>query len=144
MARELQARNIPLSVVVYPWPAQIAHDSVDSRQVRIWREWCEGKCNRFVDLFPAFFAIKEQCPTLQPGCWYLSHFIFGDTHYNSAGDAVVAKVIAKSLEKRPGLKKHQAKGMIRIRARVHAEKLCFLKTSYQGTSKPCPHPVKQP
>ncbi len=108
--RELQARNIPLSVVVYPWPAQIAHDSVDSRQVRIWREWCEGKCNRFVDLFPAFFAIKEQCPTLQPGCWYLSHFIFGDTHYNSAGDAVVAKVIAKSLEKRPGLKRASGEG----------------------------------
>jgi len=99
--RELQQRNIPLSVVVYPWPAQIAHDTVDSRQVKIWREWCQGKCKRFVDLFPAFFAIKEQCPPLQPGCWYLSHFIFGDTHYNSAGDEVVADEISKSLEKTP-------------------------------------------
>jgi hypothetical protein len=99
--RELQQRNISLSVVVYPWPAQIAHDTVDSRQVQIWRQWCDGKCNRFVTLFPAFFAIKDQCPPLQPGCWYLSHFIFGDTHYNSAGDAVVADAISKSLEEKP-------------------------------------------
>jgi hypothetical protein len=99
--RELKERNIPISVVVYPWPAQIAHDTVDSQQVRIWREWCEGKCKRFVTLFPAFFAIKDQCPRTQPGCWYLSHFIFGDTHYNSAGDAVVAKVISESLEQAP-------------------------------------------
>ena len=101
---ELQERNIPLSVVVYPWPAQIAHDKVDSREVRIWRDWCQGKCKRFVTLFPAFFAIKEQCPPLQPGCWYLSHFIFGDTHYNSAGDAVVAEVVGKSLAETPVLR----------------------------------------
>ena len=95
--RELQQRNIPVTVVVYPWPAQLAHDTVDSRQVRIWRDWCDGKCKRFVNLFPAFFTIKQQCPKLQPGCWYLSHFLFGDTHYNSAGDAVVANAIGKSL-----------------------------------------------
>ncbi len=108
--RELQQRNIPLSVVVYPWPAQIAHDSTDSRQVRIWRDWCEGKCKRFVTLFPAFFAIKEQCPRLQQGCWYLSHFIFGDTHYNSAGDAVVAEVISKALADAPPARKENRSG----------------------------------
>jgi hypothetical protein len=102
---ELQERNIPLSVVVYPWPAQIAHDRVDSRQVRIWRDWCQGKCKRFVTLFPAFFAIKDQCSPFQPGCWYLSHFIFGDTHYNSAGDAVVAEEISKSLAETPASKR---------------------------------------
>lgn len=99
--QELAKRNIPISVVVYPWPAQLAHDSVDSRQVRIWREWCDGKCRRFVSLFPAFLAVKEQCPRTQPGCWYLSHFIFGDTHYNSVGDAIVADVISNSLAKKP-------------------------------------------
>ena len=106
--RELQQRNIPVTVVVYPWPAQLAHDRVDSRQVRIWRDWCDGKCKRFVNLFPAFFAIKDQCPPLQPGCWYLSHFLFGDTHYNSAGDAVVADAIGKSLEETPVKKLNSA------------------------------------
>ena len=102
--QELQRRNIPISVVVYPWPAQLAHDTVDSRDVRIWREWCEGKCKRFITVFPAFFAIRESCPRLQPGCWYLSHFLFGDTHYNSAGDAVVADVIDKALTHNPPVK----------------------------------------
>ncbi len=102
--QELQKRNIPISVVVYPWPAQIAHDTVDSRQVRIWRDWCEGKCKRFVTLFPAFFAVKEQCSKTQPGCWYLSHFIFGDTHFNSTGDALAARVISRSLEETPAAK----------------------------------------
>ncbi|HUI84758.1 MAG TPA: hypothetical protein VL240_11065 [Candidatus Binatia bacterium] len=108
LGHELEQRNIPISVVVYPWPAQLAHDVVDSRQVRIWREWCEGRCKRFVTLFPAFFAIKQQCPRFQPGCWYLSHFIFGDTHYNSAGDAIAADVISRSLIASPPEKKTPA------------------------------------
>jgi len=103
--QELQKRNIPISVVVYPWPGQIAHDTADSRQVGIWRDWCEGKCKRFITLFPAFFAVRQQCPKIQPGCWYLSHFIFGDTHYNSPGDALVASVIGRSLEETPPAKR---------------------------------------
>lgn len=99
--QELAARKIPISVVVYPWPNQIVHDSADSRQVRIWREWCEGKCRRFVSLFPAFFAVKAQCPRLEPGCWYLDYFIFGDIHYNSAGNAMVADAVTKSLTATP-------------------------------------------
>ncbi len=105
---ELKERNIPLTVVVYPWPAQLAHDSVDSRQVRIWSDWCQGKCKRFITLFPEFFAVKEQCPRTQPGCWYLSHFIFGDTHFNSEGDAIVADVISKSLTENPPVKREAA------------------------------------
>jgi hypothetical protein len=103
--QELKERNIPISVVVYPWPAQLAHDTVDSREVRIWQDWCEGKCKRFVTLFPAFFAVKNDCPRSQPGCWYLTHFIFGDTHYNSAGDAVVANVIGNALLQNPVAKR---------------------------------------
>jgi len=108
--QDLQKRNIPLSIVVYPWPAQLAHDNVDSRQVQIWRAWCEGKCKRFISLFPAFFAVKEDCPKSQPGCWYLSHFIFGDTHYNSVGDALAAQVISQSLEQIPAQKREMPVG----------------------------------
>jgi hypothetical protein len=96
--RELHQHNIPISVVVYPYPAQLVHDSAESRQVRLWRDWCEGKCKAFISVFPAFFAVKDQCPPSQPGCWYLSHFIFGDFHYNRVGNAVVADAVVKSLE----------------------------------------------
>lgn len=107
--RELQARNIPLSVVVDPWPAQLAHDSVDSRQVRIWQEWCQGRCKRFVTMFPAFFAVKDSCSRMQPGCWYLNYFLFGDTHYNSAGDAIVAGVLVQSLTDLPPAKRETSR-----------------------------------
>jgi hypothetical protein len=103
--QELRKRNIPLSVVVYPWPAQIAHDTMDSRQVRMWSDWCAGKCKRFLSLFPAFFAVKEQCPKSRPGCWYLNEFIFGDEHYNTPGNALVANAVGTSLEENPPVKR---------------------------------------
>ena len=102
--QELEKHNIPISVVVYPFPAQLVHDTPDSRHVRIWREWCEGKCKRFISVFPAFFAVKDQCPRSQPGCWYLKLFIFGDMHYTAAGDALVADAVTKSLTEDPPVK----------------------------------------
>jgi hypothetical protein len=105
--QELEKRNIPISVVVYPWPAQLAYDTVESRQVRIWREWCAGKCKRFISLFPAFFAVKDQCPRSQPGCWYLDYFIFGDVHFNAAGNALVADAVSDSLRQEQPSKRPQ-------------------------------------
>ena len=103
--QELEKRNIPISVVVFPYPAQIAYDTSESRHVRIWREWCEGKCKRFISVFPAFFAAKDQCPRSQPDCWYQSLFTVGDTHYNAAGNALVADTVAKSLAGDPPIKR---------------------------------------
>lgn len=101
---ELKQRGIPLSVVVYPWPAQLVHDSENSRQVEIWRDWCAGKCKRFISVFPAFFAAKNSCPWDQPGCWYEKYFIFGDIHYNASGHAIVARVLSQNLEELPPTK----------------------------------------
>lgn len=102
--QQLAKQHIPISIVVYPWPAQIVHDTANSRQVGIWRDWCEGKCQRFLSLFPAFLAVKAQCPRNEPGCWYLSQFVFGDLHYSSAGNALVADALIKSLETLPPTK----------------------------------------
>jgi hypothetical protein len=101
---ELEKRNIPISVVVYPWPAQVVHDTADSRQVTIWRDWCAGKCKRFISLFPSFLAVRDQCPRSEPGCWYISQFIFGDTHYSVAGNNLVAAAMIPSLEAIPPAK----------------------------------------
>jgi hypothetical protein len=98
---ELKKRDIPITIVVYPWPAQLIHDNVESKQVRIWREWCENKCKRFTSLFPDFFAHKDQCSGIWPGCWYLRYFIFGDIHYNANGNALVADSVIHSLENTP-------------------------------------------
>ena len=55
-------------------------------------------------MFPAFLGVKDQCPRSAPGCWYLSHFIFGDFHYNAAGNALVADAVINSLETAPPAK----------------------------------------
>ncbi len=102
----LQERGIPISVVVYPWPAQVAHDTVDSRQVKMWRDWCTGKCNRFITVFPDFFAVKDACPPGRTGCWYMQDFIFGDEHYSRVGNALVAGAVGKSLEANPPVKRN--------------------------------------
>jgi hypothetical protein len=99
--QELQRHNVPISVVVYPYPGQVLHDTVDSRQVLIWREWCEGRCRRFISLFPQFLTVKQQCPQSQPGCWYINNFIFGDFHYNANGNATVADAVIWSLNEDP-------------------------------------------
>ena len=106
--QELEKRNIPISVVIYPHPAQLVHDTADSRQVRIFRDWCGGKCKRFVSLFPAFLAVKDQCPRSQPGCWYPRLFIFGDWHYNATGNALVADAVIDSLAEDPPTKRRLA------------------------------------
>ena len=102
--QELRQHGIPLTVVVYPYPSQLVHDSVNSRQVTLWRDWCAGRCKRFVTLYPEFFAIKDACPPTAPGCWYLKYFIFGDMHYNATGNALVADVVVKSLTETPPVK----------------------------------------
>jgi hypothetical protein len=93
-------------VVVYPWPAQMVHDTADSRQVTIWRDWCNGKCKRFVSVFPEFFEVKNGCTHGQPGCWYMQDFLFGDEHYSAAGNALVAGAVGKSLGTNPPVKRN--------------------------------------
>ena len=92
LADLLRARGIALSVVVYPWPTQLAHDDRESRQVKIWREFCAKNCKAFVDLFPALFAQKDAHPD-----WYQRLFIDGDFHFNAAGNRLIYEEVVKQL-----------------------------------------------
>jgi hypothetical protein len=81
-----QALHIPLSVGVYPWPQQLLYDKEESRQVTIWRDWCERKCRRFFNHFPVFFAYKSQHPDFMHEL-----FIWGDSHYTALGNEIFAR-----------------------------------------------------
>jgi hypothetical protein len=80
--------GIRLSVGVYPWPGQILHDRSDSRHVKIWREFCEARCARFYDSFPAFFAyagrVGKQVAVEQL-------YIKGDVHHSAEGARLIAE-----------------------------------------------------
>jgi hypothetical protein len=78
--------GIPISVGVYPWPQQLSYDDVESRQVAVWRKWCEHKCRRFYNHFPTLFEYKREHPD-----FLRELFIRGDVHYNPFGNEVIAR-----------------------------------------------------
>jgi hypothetical protein len=88
----LAARNIPLTIVVYPWAQQLAQGDRDSRQVSLWREFCEGRCKEFINLFPVFFAAAEADKD-----WYEHLFILGDDHFSAAGNRLMFRELARHL-----------------------------------------------
>lgn len=81
----LSSKGVALSVGVYPWPQQLLYDEENSRQARIWREWCAGKCARFFDHFPVFHRYKETHPD-----FLRDLYIWADCHFNANGDRLLA------------------------------------------------------
>jgi hypothetical protein len=92
LADLLRQRAIPLTVVVHPWPIQLAFEDRDSRQVAIWREFCKTNCKAFIDLFPAMFAEKDAHAD-----WYDRLFLPGDFHYSAYGNQVVFRELSRHL-----------------------------------------------
>ena len=92
LADLLRARHIPLTIVVYPWPLHLALDDRDSRQAKIWREFCLSNCKEFIDLFPTYFAVKDMHED-----WYRRLFVYGDTHPSVAGHKLIFENLARHL-----------------------------------------------
>jgi hypothetical protein len=88
----LAARNIPLTIVVYPWAQQLAQGDRDSREVSLWHEFCQGRCKEFINLFPVFFAATEADKD-----WYEHLFILGDDHFSAAGNRLMFRELARHL-----------------------------------------------
>lgn len=84
----LKKNNIKLSIAVYPWPAQLVYDNVDSDQVKIWRKFCEGKCYRFIDNFVPFFSFLDKTDPKKVVDTYYHHH---DAHFNKKGHEILAR-----------------------------------------------------
>lgn len=88
----LKSHGIKMSLGVYPWPAQLLHDSEDSLQVRVWREFCRRKCERFYDTFPDFFEYKNKYGAVAA----VNMLYFpGDIHLNELGNSTLEKSLKK-------------------------------------------------
>jgi hypothetical protein len=81
LADLLAAHHIPLTVAVYPWPVQLAQNDRDSREIKVWRDFCRNNCKAFINLYPDIFAAKDAHPD-----WYERYFFFGDDHYSAEGN----------------------------------------------------------
>lgn len=87
LADFLRGKNIPLTVVVYPWPAQIRRGREDSRVVTEWRDWADKRGVRFLSLFPLFLRAGPAEEVIQ------KYYHSGDSHWNADGNALVANYL---------------------------------------------------
>ena len=92
-----EKNNIRLSVGVYPWPGQILHDIEESRQVKIWRNFCVGKCANFYNSFPTFFGLAGSSGRE----WVIrNYFFYDDMHFNENGNRLIASDFLKGYRSR--------------------------------------------
>jgi hypothetical protein len=92
LADLLRQHRIALTVAVYPWPLQLERDDRESRQVRIWQDFCARYGARFVNMFPAFFAIKDAHPD-----WRERLYIPRDVHLTVEGNRLAFRLLKDRL-----------------------------------------------
>lgn len=85
-----RSNGTKLSVGVYPWPGQIKYDVVESQQVKIWREFCQTRCEHFYNMFPAFFDLAQQ---QGQEAFVYQYYFQGDVHFNERGNEVIARTL---------------------------------------------------
>jgi hypothetical protein len=88
----LRKHQVRLTVVVYPWPNQIAAGDRDSKQVQYWRIWAAEHGSGFVDLFGEFIDGSDPAVTIR------KYYIEGDAHFNAAGHQRVAAAMLQRLQ----------------------------------------------
>jgi hypothetical protein len=91
----LRTRGIPLTVAVYPWPDQVTHQDLHSKQAVFWREWAAANGAGFIDYFPRFIGKAPAREVLD------RYFIRGDVHWNEAGHRVIAEGFLEHYEGNP-------------------------------------------
>ena len=87
--------NIKLSISVYPWPGMLIYDKKDSKHVKMWNDFCEKKCDNFINNFPEFFEHSKKYgyqSTID------KFYIKGDVHFNEAGNLLIANKFIKNFK----------------------------------------------
>jgi hypothetical protein len=84
--------NIPMSIVIYPWPYQIVNHDINSMQEKIWSRFCAARGIKFINLFPYFINNTPAQDVLS------RYYIHGDSHWNKQGHELAFKAIKESLK----------------------------------------------
>ena len=93
LAALLSGRNIPLTIVVYPWSYQLEWNDRHSLQSTTWSGWARERHVGFIDLFPAFFA---QVDSTSLGSVASRFDLAGDVHWSAGGHAFVEQQFVRS------------------------------------------------
>jgi lysophospholipase L1-like esterase len=87
----LRAKNVRLTVVVYPWPQQVRVGRSDSRAVTEWRNWSGQNGADFIDLFPEILGQGSADDILE------KYYVKNDAHWNEAGNRLVGETLLRKL-----------------------------------------------
>jgi len=88
----LSGRQIPLVLVIYPWPDQIVNHDLESVHVRFWRQWAREHSVPLINLFPDFIKGDGRAREVVE-----EMYIEGDTHWNEKGHQLVAHRLLEEL-----------------------------------------------
>jgi hypothetical protein len=83
----LDKYNIKLTIGIYPWPDQVYHKDLNSRQVIIWQNWATQHKVKLFNMFPAFINLGN------PKKVIMDYYIAGDVHFNKKGHELVFDTI---------------------------------------------------
>ena len=86
----LKKNQIKLSLVVYPWPQQLQYDKRNSKHVKMWKSFCEGKCHKFINFFLIFEEEKNLFLEV-----YKKYYFWNDVHFNAKGNRIIAQKLLK-------------------------------------------------
>jgi hypothetical protein len=83
--------KIPMTIVVYPWPSQVARGELISKQVSIWKNFAEKRQIDFVNCFSYFIDQAKGADNVR------KYFLPGDVHWNDQGHILMADILWKKL-----------------------------------------------
>ena len=84
--------NIKISIGIYPWPGMLLYDSENSKQVKIWKEFCNNRCEFFFNNFPEFYDYSKKHSAKET---IQKFYMQGDVHFNADGHAIIANNFIK-------------------------------------------------
>ena len=82
----LKKNEIKFSLAIYPLPAQILYDEKNNLQVKIFSEFCKGKCHKFYNLYNPFFDEVEKFGREHV---FKNFYIKNDVHFNEFGHKLI-------------------------------------------------------
>lgn len=83
--------NCRLTLVVYPWPENVAGGDKDSIQVTHWRDWAQSRHVRFIDGFAPFFREPAEIALHK-------YFIAGDVHFTALGHRLLYDEVRRAID----------------------------------------------
>ena len=90
----LKKNDIKLSLAVYPWPQQLQNNDFNSKHIQMWKEFCEKKCENFINYFPFFFDEMKKSSFIEI---FRKYYFWNDVHFNEEGNKTIANRLIKDL-----------------------------------------------